>query len=131
MRGRWLAVTAAREAARELCKQRATTLIRLLSICSSAATRNSYASARAARSKTSQLVASVTTSCTHSMRRSQWPPGTAGGNPGEGGIGGGGVGDGGAGGDGGVGEADGGGDGSQKRSSPVAPHLAPFHLHSL
>ena len=32
--------------------------------------------------------------------RSQWPPGTAGGNPGEGGIGGGGVGDGGAGGDG-------------------------------
>ena len=52
------------------------------------------------------------------MRRSQWPPGTAGGNPGEGGIGGGGVGEGGAGGggvgSGGVGEADrggGGGDG--------------------
>ena len=80
--------------------QRATTSIRLSSICSSAARCFWYAAARAFRSNESQLSASVTTSCPHSMRRCQRPPGTAGGC--------GGVGLGGGGGGGGLGGGDGG-----------------------
>ena len=80
--------------------QRATTLTRLSSISSCAATRFLYAVARASRSNASQLSASVTTSCFHSTRGCQRPPGTAGGSDGVG-LGGGGDGGGLGGGDGG------------------------------